>query len=507
MLNLGHITKDGMQNEHVLQKLGWQMVNLPQEVRNAFKNWAYLTFGNNEAGLDDFVNLLISLKLGGERRVQCMSQCPKGSGPIMVCGSGSSLDLVAPQLKDWKGKVICSTSQASTLIYHGRVPDYIVCMDPRIASPDKELDAPDFGDAVMLGHPSIPTPYVERWLTRAKGTFYVARIMEPSYDWYTHHLGSGYEWINHVMLPFIDSGAAMLGYATWLGYNPIYLAGIDYGGPRFQRFDYDYDTQEWTPDKSTSGFVARNEGNFGGLTGEQSMVYSSRGSLLSGFMQIANKEYNQRIFNVSPISALKQFPYKEWADVLAVQGSSDPEYYDMMRGEVLEDIEAALAAWDTYLVPVASGWGDDYHTYIAKAEEPYVQAMLGYNKQVEANVANFAAIEKQEGRSILEMIKDNTVGIEAGELLLRGADEIGTWDWHRIKPIDIAAVLARRKHLMALAAERGYEKPKGPVQDITKKPKQCRSCMEKIPVCGTPKFEPGMNTCGFCGHWRACHKV
>ena len=507
MLNLGHISKEGLQNEHVLQKLGWQMVNLPQEVRNAFKNWAYLTYASNKDGLDKYIDLLMKIRDGPEGRVQCMSKCPKGSGPIIICGSGSSFDLVGPKLKDWKGAVMCSSSQASTVIYHGRIPNYIIVMDPRVASPDLEFNAPDFGDAIMLGHPSVPVPYVERWLQRAKGTFYVARIMEPTYDWYTHHLGTGYEWVHHVMLPFIDSGAAMLGYATWLGYNPIYLAGIDYSGPRLQRWDWDYDTQTWTPDKHTSGFVAKDEGNYGGLTGKQTMVYSSRGMLLSGFMQIANEKYRQRIFQLSPATVLTQFPYVKWEDCLAAQGVSNPAYYDSLRDDVLLDIEAALASWDTFLVPVQSGWGTDYHTYIAKDEANYINAMVGYNNQIQMNLKNFEEMEKAQGRTISEMIGDGTVAIEAGELLLRGADEFPDWDWHAIKQIDIAKVLERRNFLLKLADERHYERPKGPVQDITKKPVQCHSCMNHVKPCDTPQFEPGMMCCGVCGHWRACHKV
>ena len=460
MLNIGHLGKAALESEHLMQKIGWQMVNLPHEVRNAFMNHVLLECGNDPSGIDTIVRLLDRLK-AIPHRVRCMSEIPRVSGePIICIGSGSSLDPIVPHLKDWPHPIMCSTSQASTLIYHGRHPEYMICMDPRTAAVDRELDAPDWGNTAMITHPSIPFPYVTRWLLRSNNPMYVSRIMEPTYDWYSHHLGQGYPWIRHVILPMIDSVAAEVGFATWMGYNPIYLLGVDYGGPRMQRWDWNYDAKQWAPDKVTSGYVAQHEGDFSGLTASQAMSYSSRGALLSTFMQIANPRYKQRIYQLSSVSALNQFPYMKWEDVMATRGERPEGGWDkQMRENIQENIEAALAAWDTFLVPIPGGWGLDYHTYVAKDEENYAKAMLGYNRQVENNLKNFAALEEQYKRPVLDMIRDGWISIEAGELLLKGADEFQDWDWKRIGPIDIGYCLQRRRHLLKLAKERGYEKP------------------------------------------------
>ena len=460
MINIGAVGPAGLENEHLLQKIGWQMVNLPMEVRNSFTNHVIFECGHNPAKIPAYMRLLQNLH-DNPGRVQSMEKCPKEKGPAIIIGSGSSLDFFAPKLKDWKGGIICSTSQASTLIYHGRTPEYIVCMDPRVAVVDLELDIPDFGDASLLAHPSIPFQYVDKWITRAKGPIYLARIMEPSYDWYTHHLGQGYPWVNHVVLPMIDSVAAEIGFATWLGYSPLYLVGVDYGGPRFQRWDYDYDTKEWTPDNVMSGYTAPQSGNFSGMTASGSMTYSSRGALLSAFMQMANEKYQQKVYQLSDVSALTQFPYVKWEDV----GKS----HEWNKQAVFDEIEIMLATWDTFLVPCPGVWGLDYHTYIAKDEALYIQVMANYNKQVEANKANFAQLEELHKRPLLEMIRDGWITIEAGDFLVRGADEFGVdFDWHRLGTIDIGAVLTRRRWLLAEADRRGIVRPEGSMSKLTK---------------------------------------
>jgi len=441
MLNIGHLPPDWMENEHLVQKLGWQMVNLPMEVANAGANFAMFEAGHNPSIIPERIRVLEHLfKHPG--RVFSMEECPRGKGPIILVGSGSSLDSVVKDLKDWKGAIICSTSHVSTLIHYGRPPEYVVCMDPRVATLDTELEAPDCGDAVLLGHPSIPMAYVERWLTRARGNIYLARIMEPTYEWYSHHLASLYPWINHVMLPMIDSGAAMLSLATWLGYNPIYLIGLDYGGPRFQRFDYKYETQTWAPDVATSGYVAAATGNYGGLTAAGAMAYSSRGSLMSAYMQMANTKYRQRIYNMSDVSVLKQFPFMPWSDVKEAKEPSG--WTDAVRDKTLEDIEVYLSVWDTFLVPTNGGFGGDFQTYIVLDEAMMVLSILSYNRQIRNNKREFAKIEAQfNGTPLLTLIRNKMVSVEAGDILLRGTDEFGEWNWREMEEVDIGPVLSQ----------------------------------------------------------------
>ena len=54
----------------------------------------------------------------------------KKDAPIISIGSGATLDLHIEKLKKWEGDIICSTSQATTLYYHGIEPTYILALDP-----------------------------------------------------------------------------------------------------------------------------------------------------------------------------------------------------------------------------------------------------------------------------------------------------------------------------------------------------------------------------------------
>jgi hypothetical protein len=438
------------------------MVNLPIETQNAFANW-YLAYASEHP---EAIGGMVEVMNKTPGRIRCMSKMAKGKGPILVCGSGSSIDDIMPTVKDWQPPIMCSTSQASTLVRYGRIPEYVCCLDPRVAPAD-ELAAPDWGDAALIGHVSIPNEYVLRWLRRARGPIYVGRIMEPTYDWYSHHLGQGYPWIRHVILPMIDSLAASIGFASWLGYKPIYLAGCDYWGPRFDRYDWHYDTQSWSLDTVSS------KADSGGIPEKvRAMGYSSRGTLLSSFMQMVNPKYQQEIWQLSDKTALTQFPYQPWEKVLTSQGVMVEIYPE--RRKVLDELEISLAVWDTFLVPVPSGWGTDYHTYITADEAGYVGTMTGYNNQVLNNKRDFANIEVQHKQPVQELMRRGQISIEAGDLLLHGAEEFKDWDWHKLGTIDIGEVLLRRKRLMDEGKKRGYTKGRGlahgHIEDIEKTP-------------------------------------
>jgi hypothetical protein len=448
MLNIGQMSKLAGENEHVLQKIGWQMVNLPLETANAFANW-YTAYASEKPESIEGMKELLDLSPG---RIQCISKMKKGSGPILCLGSGSSLDAIMPTIKNFKGAVMCSTTQCGTLVKYGRIPDYILCLDPR-DPPADELAAPDWGDAVMIGHVSIPHTYVARWLKRARGPLYMGRIMEPNYDWYSHHLGRGYPWIRHVFMPMIDSAAGEIAFATWLGYSPIYLAGIDYCGPRFDRWDWNYKTSEWVFDGDTSKVDTKDmDLAFQRLTPTRALAYSSRGTLISAFYQMTNEKYKQTIYQLSKTTVLNQFPLAEW------NGGSiiNPESYD--RQAVIDSMEMAMAIWDTFMVPLYNGWGLDHHTYIADKEENLFGALIKYNGEIADNMEEFKRIEEAHKHPLKEMMANGYITVEAGDLLLHGAEEFKNWDWHEVKPIDIMAMLNRRRWLLDEAKKRGLER-------------------------------------------------
>lgn len=83
-----------------------------QEIRNSAANWAKI------------------MELFRTGRAKDVSSEPKKNlQPVIITGSGPSLDNSIAKLKDWTGGIICHYSQALTLRYHGIIPDYIMMLD------------------------------------------------------------------------------------------------------------------------------------------------------------------------------------------------------------------------------------------------------------------------------------------------------------------------------------------------------------------------------------------
>ena len=150
----------------------------------------------------------------------------KFSGPVIVCGSGPTLDDALPRLKDWKGAVICATSQAPTLVYHGVHPDFIEAIDPRIE--DWEIKAPwDYKKTRFIGCPTIRPAMFDRWAGRK----YLFRTFEPNVELYGKILPFAYIDVTAYTYPFGAVIPLMITHAHFLGFGPIFLVGCDFGYP------------------------------------------------------------------------------------------------------------------------------------------------------------------------------------------------------------------------------------------------------------------------------------
>lgn len=149
-------------------------------------------------------------------------------GPALIIGSGQSLDQAMPLLKDWKGAIFTSSSQATSLCYMGRDPDYIVALDPRTAvSEFSYIDTWDNRDTVLIAHPCVSPVVLDFW----PGKIFYYRIMEPSSDFYTKVLTEQYDFITLYLYLFSCAISAQLGIAKAMGYDPLFLVGCDFGAP------------------------------------------------------------------------------------------------------------------------------------------------------------------------------------------------------------------------------------------------------------------------------------
>jgi len=223
-MNLKVENKEKLQGEFLTQtqderNTGILKAWLPFWVRNAFENYPHIM---KEAATQHMS--LENLK-GTEK------------GPAVVIGSGPSLNETAPLLGKWKGAVFTSGSNALVATRWGHQPEYICVFDAGDTMYPK-LFGYDWEGSTLLCNPSI-TPYIlKNW--KWKKYYYLMR----------HH---GVQWFDEILPlafgdflrfpyqapPCIRIGVSNAGctvnnaiqLAHYIGYDPIFLIGVDFGYP------------------------------------------------------------------------------------------------------------------------------------------------------------------------------------------------------------------------------------------------------------------------------------
>lgn len=184
-----------------------------------------------------FSNRPLLKRLHEEKRTQDMFLNPKAyQAPVMIIGSGPSLDEAGPYLKDWKSEVMCSTSQARTLLYYGKVPDFIVAYDVRTRWDELSgINWKKYPSAGLCVHPGMATEIIERW----------AETGNPLYTYRQRLSGDQFrEEVLTLAYPFIRSSVMMGGCTLTtqlsmmrnMGYNVGFLVGVDFGNSRFTEY-------------------------------------------------------------------------------------------------------------------------------------------------------------------------------------------------------------------------------------------------------------------------------
>ena len=158
--------------------------------------------------------------------------------PILLLGSGPSLDDWIPHLKDWKGAIACSTSQLLLLEYLGIEPTFLFLIDCD-PNPDMIKLVADYkGDhtkTTFITHPQIPREYLEVW----KGPVRFFRMLDPGDEFSTKYVPMAVGWMNqeknlHIGSYVLNSGNvvnAAIPVLSGLGYAPIFTCGYDLGYP------------------------------------------------------------------------------------------------------------------------------------------------------------------------------------------------------------------------------------------------------------------------------------
>ena len=178
------------------------------------------------------------------------NQLPHGKGPAIILGSGPSLDDTVPYLKDWKGAILCSTSQLAVCEANGIIPTYVVLID---ADPTMVYLAEEYGDSdktILLTHPQIPREYLECW----KGDVYFFRMFDPGDKFSTEvmpmmysHFGDNDQGVGSYIMNSGNVVNTAIAVCQGLEYNRIYLAGYDLGYPddKYRFTNYKKEEGKW----------------------------------------------------------------------------------------------------------------------------------------------------------------------------------------------------------------------------------------------------------------------
>lgn len=152
----------------------------------------------------------------------CVSTLPRVQGiPVVILGSGASLDDLIPRMDEWRGAVFCSPSQLSALGAHGIVPDAIFVDD---TNRDAARDIADFAAnswTLMITHPCVDPAILDAWkgMVRYFIEFYeneLDKLMIAMYPFIRFRVGAQVTVVN-----------LMVQMAHMLGYSPVIIAGVD----------------------------------------------------------------------------------------------------------------------------------------------------------------------------------------------------------------------------------------------------------------------------------------
>ena len=357
-----------------------------------------------------FANYHAILQAAADGRGRDIALMPKvRNEPILCIGSGPTLDRALPRIKEWEGDVICSPSQASTLVYWGKDPKYILALDPDETPPPMAVDSWHGRDTTLLIHPGTnPWLISPQYFKRSPdgqigqvenkdawpGKFGFFRKMEPQTPFYANAQKMGYSDIVRDVHPtsvtmhitaIIGTEIVMLGcvanaeifVASLLGYNPIYLVGVDFGYPGGQdRFTkWTFTDGKWTETKSkmVEDFDDQQKARLvmsdAGIQSEEIHMFYKR-----NFMSAWRLEKMQ-IITVEG-GCVTETPQVSWETLLKRQGVMGGEIKGFNKREIVLVSEQYLARQNTHVIAYQGGgiqfteFGDG-----VKGVYPYLQEL------------------------------------------------------------------------------------------------------------------------------------
>lgn len=334
---------------------------------------------------------------------------------VLIIGSGPTLHAALPLLKDWPGEIICSTSQATTLIAWGREPEHIVALDPDSGPEELAADTWEGRKSILHLHPGVSPDLVRWW----KGPMALFRKLQPQTGFYANEQRVGYgtlgpkregrywgeegtDYIKGQVPMLANVVAAQISIAKHLGYAQQALVGCDFSFPEdVPRFtSRTWDGAQWVDHPPgplqdyTSSRDPAVETEMDGLKSTPMQIFYAHQTVIAWRLTECN------IVNTSHAGLLRMFPLVPIQTVIA-RGNKGVKGYTLQQIRAVT--EEHLARQNIYFIYVGTGimpheFKDPLHE-IPKML-PQIKAMLERNGRaeeldIEANMKRFRRLFKK----------------------------------------------------------------------------------------------------------------
>jgi hypothetical protein len=292
-----------------------------------FKRWYPIWINNS---MENY----LTIKKEFSEKNRCISTLPRPMNrPAVIIGAGPSLDETAPLLKDWKNPVFTSSSVAFVPKRWGKNPEYICAFDSLWSTynTNLELDKKNtsWEGSTLLTHPNAEPKMIKSW----KWDKYYYRRVFPQHEFF--------ELTFPLMFPWITVGFKFAGnvvnnsliIASFLGYNPIFLIGVDLGWKddnKIKATDWRLRKGEWEqqPNVINKSAMKRKEKLL--LTAKNGTksfknYLNFKGGLLDIYLN--DKRNERRIYDCSD-GLIEELPKLDFKEVVETQGWGDYGKYN-----------------------------------------------------------------------------------------------------------------------------------------------------------------------------------
>lgn len=379
------------------------------------------------------------IKYTDNPRAICLTQAPKvkeKDEPILILGSGATIEDLWPILKNWKYKIMVSTSQATTCVYWGKDPDYILALDPDSNRHELKVDTWKDRKSILIVHPGVTPSLFEFW----KGPMYLFRKLQPQTPFYDNSqkfgystlgessvdkdrknmteaefnkkygekleigsiYGQGSEILIKAQVPMLACVlAAQICIAKQLGYQRLYLVGADFAYTRNkERFtSWAFHKGQWKEsvgreiiDKPLASEPLIKLDN-GTLTNRMFIFYSNQ-------IITAWRITETDIVTASKEGTIQILPYKPIKEIIRKQGKGIKGFH---KKKLIEVSEEFLAKQNIYFLVVGNGilpheFKDPLHEIpiaLQKIKASIEQSKSGIKIDIDANMKRIQKLFKK----------------------------------------------------------------------------------------------------------------